>query len=206
MVLHPKKSKCMVITTRQKHQKKALTLDLRVNNQHIEQVNQHCVLGVKLGNEFKWLPHLINVMKSVSRNLYLLSQLRHYADTNSLLLFYYAHILTHFCYASNLWDSCADRHFKKLNSSHRRAIKLIHPEKSVNTNLKFKQLELLSLDRQLSYNKAIVIYKIINNLLPPYMTKLCQKACCRYGSTNLMVPSTRIDLYKTSLSFSGAVL
>ena len=206
MVLHPKKSKCIVITTRQKHQNGKLTLNLSVNNQSIEQVDQHRVLGVTLDSEFKWLPHLVNVMKLVSKNLYLLSQLRHYADTNSLLLFYFAHILPHFCYASTLWDSCADKHFKKLNSSHRRAIKLIHPERDIDTDIKFKELELLSLEQQLSYNKAIVVYKTINNLSPPYMTKFCQKACSRYGSMKLIVPPTRIDLYKTSLSFSGSTL
>ena len=156
MVLHPKKSRCMVIATRQKHQIKRITLELDINKQLIEQVDQHRVLGVILDNEYKWLPHLVNVMKTVSKNLYLLSQLRHYANADSLMIFYYAHILTHFCYASNLWDNCADTHFKKLNSSHRRAIKLIHPDKHVDTDIKFKQLELLPLDRQLTYNKAII--------------------------------------------------
>ena len=145
-------------------------------------------------------------MKTVSKILYLLSQLRHFADTDSLIIFYYAHILTHFCYASNLWDNCADTHLKKLNSSHRRAIKLIHPEKHLDTDIKFKQLKLLPLDRQLSYNKAIIVYKTLNNLAPPYMTKFCKKACYRYGSNNLIIPRTRIDLYKTSFSFSGAIL
>ena len=112
-----------------KHQLKKLTLKLHIKNQQIDQVNQHRVLGVTLDSEFKWLPHLDNVTKTVSRNMYLLSQLRHYSDTDSLLLFYYAHIHTHFCYASNLWDNCAENHFKKLNSSHQRAIKLIHPDK-----------------------------------------------------------------------------
>ena len=97
-------------------------------------------------------------------------------------------------------------HFKKLNSSHRRAIKLIHPEKHLDTDIKFKQLKLLPLDRQLSYNKAIIVYKTLNNMVPPYMTKFCKKACYRYGSNNLIIPRTRIDLYKTSFSFSGAIL
>ena len=95
MVLHPKKSRCMVIATRQKHQIKRITLELDINKQLIEQVDQHRVLGVILDNEYKWLPHLVNVMKTVSKNLYLLSQLRHYANADSLMIFYYAHILTY---------------------------------------------------------------------------------------------------------------
>ena len=99
-------------------------------------------------------------------------------------------------------------HFKKLNSSHRRAKKLIHPEKQLDTDIKFKQLKLLPLDQQLSYiyNKSIIVYKTLNNMVPPYMTKFCKKACYRYESNNLIIPRTRIVLYKTSFSFSGAIL
>ena len=53
MVLHPKKSKCIVFTTRQKHQMKKITLKLHIKSQPIEQVNQHRVLGVTLDSEFK---------------------------------------------------------------------------------------------------------------------------------------------------------
>ena len=131
MVIHPDKTKCMVIATRQKLQKEPLHLKLFIGPKRIEQVKKHRVLGVTLDSEFKWLPHLDNVLKSVSRNLYLLSQLRHVADQDYLLLFFYGHVLPHMNYASNIWDNCADQHMKKLNSLHRRAIKLINSRKKI---------------------------------------------------------------------------
>ena len=126
-----------------------MILKLFIGQQQINQVKQHRVLGVTLDNEFKWLPHLNNVLKSVSRNLYLLSQLRHVADTESLLLFFYGRILPHINYASNVWDGCADQHMKKLNSLHRRAIKLIHSEKNIPTDQKLEKLGVLPLNKQL---------------------------------------------------------
>ena len=131
-----------------------MILKLFIGQQQINQVKQHRVLGVTLDNEFKWLPHLNNVLKSVSRNLYLLSQLRHVADTESLLLFFYGRILPHINYASNVWDGCADQHMKKLNSLHRRAIKLIHSEKNIPTDQKLEKLGVLPLNKQLKMNKA----------------------------------------------------
>ena len=113
MVIHPDKTKCMVIATRQKLQREPLRLKLFIEQKQIDQVNRHRVLGVTLDSEFKWLPHLDNVLKNVSRNLYLLSQLRHVADQDYLLLFFYGHILPHINQVSNIWDRCAGQHMKK---------------------------------------------------------------------------------------------
>ena len=206
MVIHPDKTKCMVIATRQKLQREQLCLKLFIGQQRIEQVNKHRVLGVTLDSEFKWLPHLDNVLKNVSRNLYLLSQLRHVADEEYLLLFFYGHILPHINYASNIWDSCADQHMKKLNSLHRRAIKLIHSEKDISTDHKLADLGVLPLNKQLQMNKAILTYKVINGISPSYLYPLCRKPPERYGSVNLIAPFARIDLFQTSFSFSASVL
>ena len=78
--------------TQKCHEKYKITLKLYIKKQLIEHADQHRVLGVALDSEYKWLPQLVSVMKTVSKNMYLLSQLRHYADTDSLMFFYYAHI------------------------------------------------------------------------------------------------------------------
>ena len=206
MVIHPDKTKSMIIATRQKLQREPLKLKLSLGQKQIEQVQQHRVLGVMLDSEFKWLPHLDNVLKSVSRNLYLLSQLRHVADTESLMMFFYAHILPHVNYASNIWDGCADQHMKKLNSLYRRAFKLINVQKEIPTDQKISELGAISLEKQLLLNKAVLVYKVINGLSPNYLDHLCRKPTRRYDSVNLIVPFARIDLYKTSFSFSGSLL
>ena len=206
MVIHPDKTKCMVIATRQKLQRDPITLKLLIGQKQIDQVKQHRVLGVTLDSEFKWLPHLDNVLRNVSRNLYLLSQLRHVADTESLMMFFYGHILPHVSYASNIWDGCADQHMKKLNSLYKRAIKLINVQKDITTDQKFSILGTLPLEKQLTMNKAVLVYKVLNGLSADYLDHLCRKPTQRYGSINLIVPFARIDLYKTSFSFSGSVL
>ena len=206
MILHPDKTKCMIIASRQKHQRDDVRLNLFIQNARVQQVNQHRVLGVTLDKDFKWLPHIDNVLKHVSRNLYLLSRIKHYADTDSMLLFFYGHFLPPVNYASNLWDNCADTHLKRLNACHRRAIKIIHTVKDISTDQKLKQLGVLSLEKQFKFNKAVLMYKTVNNISPEYLSRFVQKATCRYGSSNLLIPPTRIDLFKCSLSFSGSIL
>ncbi len=103
MILHPAKTKSMLLTTRQKHQLRPLHLNLSLKDSHIEQVHEHRHLGVIIDDEFSWRPHIIGTCKTVSKNLYLLSQLRHFVDTPKRKLFYHAHISSHLTtYASTV--------------------------------------------------------------------------------------------------------
>ena len=49
-----------------------------------------------------------------------------------------AHIKPHIDYASVVWDGCSDVLKKRLNSLHRRAVKLILPDTTLTTDQKFK--------------------------------------------------------------------
>uniref|UniRef100_UPI003AF8C29E reverse transcriptase domain-containing protein n=1 Tax=Thiolapillus sp. TaxID=2017437 RepID=UPI003AF8C29E len=54
MIIHPAKTKSMVIATRQKHQLSPLQLKLTLEKTDIEQVHEHRVLGVTIDAEMKW--------------------------------------------------------------------------------------------------------------------------------------------------------
>ena len=76
MCLHPEKTKCMVITTRQKHQRSPLCLKLEVNFETVTQVKEHRILGLTIDDELKWQSHVGNVCKTVSKKVFLMSQLK----------------------------------------------------------------------------------------------------------------------------------
>ena len=67
-----------------------------------------------------------------------------------------------------------------------------------------KLLNILPLKKHLNYNKAQIVYKIYNDKTPSYLKKIIRKAPDRYNSTNILPALPRIDLFKTSLAFSGA--
>ena len=108
MILHPSKTKSMLLTTRQKHQLRPLHLNLSLKDSRTEQVHEHRYLGVIIDDEFSWRPHIIGTCKTVSVNLYLLSQLRHFVDTIKRKLLYHAPISPVLTYASTVWDGCSD--------------------------------------------------------------------------------------------------
>ena len=88
----------MVIVTRQKNQLGPLQLQLTLEKTRIEQVYEHRVLSVIVNDEMKRQSHLNYLCKSVSKNVLLLSQPRHYGNAKTRKLCYSAHILSHINY------------------------------------------------------------------------------------------------------------
>ena len=122
LLLNPEKTKSMVVATRQKHHRGIPPLRLMLNSQVIEQVSEHRHLGVMLDDQLKWQAHINSITNAV-KNVYLLSRLRHFCNTETCNTFFHAHIMSRINYVSNVWDSCSDVHLKKLKAVHKRAVK-----------------------------------------------------------------------------------
>ena len=213
MALHPQKTKCMLITSRQKRQydKKSnpLELDLHIDNNTISQVHQHKLLGVTLDDEFLWTQHIDYISKKVSRNIYLLRQLKHYANSHALKIFFHAHCMSYLNYASVVWSAGASKcNILRLNTLHRRAIKIISMDRNITTDQKLKNLDMLSLKNQFIFNTSILMYKVYHGQCPIYLNNLfhSQPITAKLRAPNYSVPFARIDLFKGSFSFHGAFI
>ena len=114
--------------------------------------------------------------------------------------------MSHINYSSTVWDGCCKDTFLNINRLHRRAVKIISPIQNTTTEIKMNKLDILPLSEHLKYNKATIIHKIYHEKAPMYLNKLFTKAPDRYESKNLVPPLPRIDLFKTSLSFSGLTI
>ena len=204
MVLHPGKTKCMLITTRQKYQLSRPKLALKLNDINIEQVKCHKMLGLTIDSELNWNIHVNNLIKRISKNTFLLKKLRKFTTSDNLKLYFYAHVMSHINYASTIYDGCSKDTFKQLNAAHRRAVKQLINQPGQQTDEKFTILNILPLNKQLQVNKTTLIQRIYHDLTPDYLKNFIRKPPDRYNSKNLILPLPRIDLFKTSLSFSGS--
>lgn len=207
MILHPGKTKSMVITTRQKHQLSPLSLNITVNNTSIEQVSSHRLLGVIVDDHLSWKQHVNKLCKLLSRKIFVLSKLKHYFNSNDRKLFYLSQIQTHIDYASTVWSSCSAVCFKDLNSLHRRAAKIIIPEPDLTTDQRLQKAAMLPLYHHLQYNKGVFMFKLYHNKLPSYLNQLFSVSSSSFGMLNKLftLPKPRINIFKTSLSFSGSL-
>ena len=167
-------------------------------------VSEYHLLGITIDNKLRWDSHINNVCKTVSRQVFLLSKLRYIVDIDTRKLFFNAHFKPHIDYASVMWDGCSDVLKKILNSLHRRAVKLILPDKTPTTDQKLR-----SLQKQLEYNKGLFMYRLLSNETPEYISNLYTHTPSHYSSSrnyDLSLPRPSIDIFKTSIFFSGAYL
>ena len=93
-----------------------------------------------------------------------------------------------------------------LESLHRRAIKLVFPDTLVTTDQKLKEMR-KSLQKQPEYKKGLFMYRVLNNEAPEYISNLYTNTpSCHSRNYQLSSPRPRIDMFETSISFSGAFL
>ena len=209
MLINPNKTESMVITTRQKHQLQPLLLTLTVNDVPVKQVDKHRLLGVEVDKCLSWQNHIEMTCRTLSRHLYVLSQLKHVTDLNTRKIFYEAYIKSHIDYASTLWDGISENLFKKLSSLYRRSAKLINPDPLLTTDQKMRSLDMLPLKEHLLFNKSMIMYKFYAGALPSYLNNVLpetKQSLYATSRSDVIVPTPRIDLFKTSLCYSGGIL
>ena len=98
---------------------------------------------------------------------------------------------------------------RRLNSLHRNAVKLTFPDTTVTTDQKLKGMRIMSLLKQLEYNKGLFMYRVLNNKAREYISNiytLLPHAIPSLGTIHPGLPRPRIDILKTSISFSGVYL
>ena len=104
------------------------------------------------------------------------SKLRYIVNIDSKKLFFNAHIKPHIDYASVVWDGCSDVLKKRLNSLHGRAVTFIFPD----TTLKLEGMRIMSLHKQLEYNKGLFMYRVLSKEAPEYISNPYTHTTSRY--------------------------
>ena len=117
-------------------------------------------------------------------------------------------IITLFYY---FWDGLSETLSNKLQRSQNRAARVITglPYTVRSTEIR-KQLGWSSLSEMRSQQKAIMMYKIVNDLAPSYMADMftsqygSQVYSLRNSTFNFIIPNARTEPYRNSFAFTGA--
>ena len=83
----------MLITTKQRqHYLQNNKLAITLNDQELQQVKQHKVIGVVVDENLQWREHVNSVFKKVSHTLALFRRIKHFLPKWSKIMFYNAYI------------------------------------------------------------------------------------------------------------------
>ena len=130
--------------------------------------------------------------------------MKHLLNLHARKLFLHAHIISSISYASTLYDTASANSLKPLLSIYKRAIKCVLLKPTRLTVNDYYSLEVLPLKEMLTVNKGVLMLKIVRRLLTPTLTTKFYFSA--RDSSKLQIPIPRIDLFKSSLCYSGSIL
>ena len=98
---------------------------------------------------------------------------------------------THFDYCSFIWGNSSNYNIDKINKLQSRACKIILGKDYTHLAEARNHLKMLSSDENVFLQKAKVMYKIVNNIAPEYLTDFFQMRNANDTGSNLRSVSNK---------------
>ena len=210
--LNVAKTELMIIGSRQRLNAQCEEINISIDDRTIKRVDHTKSLGLTIDAQLSWSKHVDEISKKVSSAIGALKRIRPFIPTDVAVQIYNALILPHFDYCSPVWDGMSGCLCDKLQKLQNRAARVITQspfDTSSNLLLAMLKWEKLSLRRK--KQKALIMYKTLNELAPDYLQCLfTQRHVNDYNLRNLegklSLPKPNTNYLKRSFCYSGACL
>ena len=182
LLLNVKKCKLIIIGT--KHKTKSFNnVKVRIDDYVLDTVDKCNYLGVILDKEFSWKAHIDSLRSKILRNLFMLRRLRPYIDVGTATLLYHTMIHPHFDYCNTIWMKLDSTPMKRLQILQNRALRIVlQVDCRFNRLALYTQLSIDCLNVKVKKDFVILVFKLLNNLLP---NVLCSKLVVKQQNYSL---------------------
>ena len=172
MHLNYDKTTCMLIGTRYRTQN-SQQLNIYIDNNKIKSVNKQKLLGIYIDENLLWSYHIDYLCSNISSKISLLKQLSSYIPFEAQKMFYQGYILPLIDYGSITWGTTSKNNIERLLKLQKRAARIIlNANYDTASSYMFEKLGWSAITERHNYNKAVLIYKALNNLTPTYISDL----------------------------------
>ena len=207
MKINTKKTKSMILCSKQKISSLSSNLVININSDFIENVHVQKLLGIDIDENLNWNEHVNRICKIISSKISLLYKLKVYLPTHVRQLFYNSYILPYIDYCSTVWGCVSKHDCDRIIKLQKRAARIILDcDYSISSSFMFTSLKWLSFPVRVNYQKSILMYKIINGMVPDYLKLQDESQPYRLRSSSkndLFLPRPNSNFYKKSFHFSA---
>jgi hypothetical protein len=141
--------------------------DISINGTSIERVNCIKFLGVLIDESLSWHEHLILKNNQISKNLAIISRMKHILPSETIKTLYHAIIYPYMSYGIVAWGNTCTRELARMSKLQKRAIRLIANSKyNAHTSPSFKKYKLLTIKDIYSSQCCKIYWKRLNHHLP----------------------------------------
>ena len=182
---------------------------ISINDNPIEQVHSTKFLGVLIDDKLTWKDHISSVSKIVSRNTSVLSKLRSFLPTHTLLSLYNTLILPYLNYCNIVWAHSSTSKLHSLFLIQKRAIRIASmSHRRDHTAPLFANLNTLTLTDINKLQTAIFMFKYTKNLLPHTFSNYFPSVSNTHlyntrSCNNLYIPFARTSYTMNTLRYHG---
>ena len=186
--------------------------NITIRGEQIEIYETEKLLGVHIDNSLSWSFHIESTLKKCNSLQFLLNRIKQYLNVTTRKLFYNTYILPHIDYCCSIWGNANSELMNTVIKFQKRAARSIldKPMETPSVEL-FTELKWMMFPDRVRYQKAMLTYKIIHNLTPPYLSNIfkfsseAHNRALRSTTKNLLhVPKPNIEIYRKSLAYSGS--
>jgi hypothetical protein len=184
-------------------------LQVKVNDELLEQISYCKFLGVWIDNRLNWKHHILNTSNKLSKITGIFKKIRWKLGKNILAKLYYALAYPYFLYCNVIWAANYVSNLDKLSKIQKKLVRIIsNSEFNAHTDPIFADLNILKFDKINRYTVAIFVFKALNFLLPDIFHSLFKFSSTVHSyptkqSVNLYISGYKTNLCKFSIKYHG---
>jgi hypothetical protein len=146
---------------------------LILNDQVIREVEEHTHLGLTLTNKMEWQSNIDNIINKVSKTVASFKRLKFIVPRKTLQALYISLVRSVIDYGDCIYSNLAENSSKKLESVQREVmIVCTGAIRRTRTELLYKEVGWEPLKIRRDNRCLIMFYKMVNNLVPTYLSQL----------------------------------
>ena len=199
LVLNLDKTTVMVIGSRAKLNS-IENVNVIDNDNVLKRVKVAKCLGVLIDEELHWAEQVDKVGKTVQSKLGMLRRVKPYVPIECLTLLHNSFVQPHFDYCSQIWSDRFRMHTSKLEKLQKRAARIILNNNFYTASAElFHELKWMPLNQRFVYNRAVLMFKCLNNLAPAYLsddfiqTNKIHNYNTRHAVSSLVTPKLKTE-------------
>ena len=185
--------------------------NITINDKPVKKVNETETLGMTIDQHLTWGRHVEEISKKISSAIGALKRIRPTITIDVANKIYKAIIQPHIDYCSTVWDGLGVTLLDKIQKSQNRAARII-TQSNYHTSARnlLEELGWDNVSTRWKKQKAILMFKTLNNRAPEYLRNLFTDRNLHYSLRDtcgkLNLPRPRTDYMKRSFSYCGAHL
>ena len=181
-------------------QTRPLLPNLYFNNSQITEVTSHTHLGLTLSNNMSWCNHISRITNKASKCLTLLKRIRRIVPRSCLETLFTTMIRPILEYGCPIFDNCTTQQSLLLEKVQREGgLLCTGAYRRTNHVTLLSELGWSPLATRRKCQKLTIFYKMVNQLVPAYLSELCPMTVGQITSRNLR-NSMNIQLTKSRIT------